>query len=447
MAPRVYLESIGCKLNQCERDALARQFAEAGYTVVSQPGDADICVLNTCAVTHVAARKSRQRLRSLHRLNTAARLVATGCSTGLVEDGLQADLVVTNEHKPELVSRVGVRWSLCQRQEPGCRLRALTPMAEEWPDLAPASPVAGSKLRGAVRFRTRPLVKIQDGCDNGCTYCIVRVLRGPQKSRPRGEILEEIAAWVGQGYHEIVLTGVHVGSYGQDTGDDLAGLVRAILAETAPDRLRLSSIEPWDLSPKFLDLWHDPRLCRHLHLPLQSGCDDTLRRMNRRYTAAEFAALVAQARAAIPGLAVTTDVIAGFPGETDQEFATSAAFIANMAFARVHVFPYSPRPGTPAADMPAQVDSHLARERARQLREIGARTGEAFRRQMLGRTLPVLWETRSADGRWSGLTDNYLRVYAESEADLKNTLWPARLCALDRRGVRGEIVRACETQT
>jgi threonylcarbamoyladenosine tRNA methylthiotransferase MtaB len=246
---------------------------------------------------------------------------------------------------------------------------------------------------------------------------------------------------VRQGYHEVVLTGVHVGSFGRDSGDGLAALVRAILADSPLERLRLSSIEPWDLTPEFYALWEDPRLCRHLHLPLQSGCDVVLERMNRHYTVAEFAHLVAQARDAIPGLAVTTDLIAGFPGETEEEHAASAAFVEGMAFARAHVFAYSERPGTPAADMPDPVEPPVRRRRARELREIALRSGEAFRRGFVGQTLPVLWETRGPDGRWSGLTDNYMRVHAGSDENLANTLRLTRLTALEPGGLSGIVVR------
>ncbi|MBN1640700.1 MAG: tRNA (N(6)-L-threonylcarbamoyladenosine(37)-C(2))-methylthiotransferase MtaB [Anaerolineae bacterium] len=415
---RVYLESLGCKLNQCERDALARQFADAGYTVVGDPVDADLCVVNTCAVTHVAARKSRRLLRHLQRLNPDAKLVATGCSVNLGEEALCADLAVRNEDKGNLVALVEDRiegWGL--------------------------SPAAADVLvdDDGLHARTRPMVKIQDGCDNACAYCIVHILRGKQRSRPRDEIVDEVGALVRAGYHEVVLTGVHVGSYGRDSGDTLGGLVRALLATPGPVRLRLSSIEPWDIEPGFFGLWADPRLCRHLHLPLQSGCDRTLRRMNRSYEAAEYAALVQQARAAIPDLALTTDVIAGFPGETEDEFAESAAFVERLAFARLHVFAYSPRPGTPAAEMPDQVDPQIARARAAELRAIGLRSGEAFRRQFLGRSLPVLWETRAPDGRWSGLTDNYIRVYAPCDADLANTVRSATMQRLEQGSLGASV--------
>jgi threonylcarbamoyladenosine tRNA methylthiotransferase MtaB len=414
---RVYLESLGCKLNQCERDALAAQFAEAGHTVVLEPEHADVCVVNTCAVTHVAARKSRQRLRHLQKRNPAVRLVATGCYVSMGEDGLAADLCVDNQAKDALAARV-------------------EELLEEW-DIASSR---GDPSNGeALRPRTRPMVKIQDGCDNACAYCIVHVLRGKQRSRSRSEILAEIEHLIRQGYHEVVLTGVHIGSYGRDRGDSLSGLIHAILAQEPPTRLRLSSLEPWDIDPTFFALWEDPRLCRHLHLSLQSGCDRTLARMNRSYTAAQYTDLVAAARATIPDLAVTTDVIAGFPGETEADFEESAALTARLCFARTHVFVYSPRPGTRAADMPEQINPQVRSRRAALLRSIGRASGEGFRRRFVGRTMPVLWETWRPDSGWSGLTDNYIRVYAHAGVDLANTVRQARMLGLETDGLRGEV--------
>jgi threonylcarbamoyladenosine tRNA methylthiotransferase MtaB len=414
---RVYLESLGCKLNQCERDALAAQFIQAGHTVVLDPARADIVVLNTCAVTHAAARKSRQRMRHLQRSSPGARLVATGCYVTLGQNGIAADLCIGNEDKDDLVAQVEA-------------------LLAEW-RIAPMP--GGPSHAEAFKPRTRPMVKIQDGCDNECAYCIVHVLRGKQRSRARDAVLAEIAGLVRQGYQEVVLTGVHIGSYGRDRGDSLEQLLRAILSETPPRRLRLSSLEPWDIDPAFLALWEDPRLCRHLHLSLQSGCDRTLARMNRSYTTAHYASLVAEARAAIPDLAVTTDLIAGFPGETEADFEEGATFVASIGLARAHVFVYSPRPGTTAADMPGQIDPQVRRARAAELRSIGRASSRQFRLCFVGRTMPVLWETRRQDGRWSGLTDNYLRVYVDSDADVANTIRPAHLLGLENGGLRGTL--------
>ena len=426
MPLQVYLESIGCKLNQCERDALATQFAETGYVVVPCPEGADLCIVNTCAVTHVAARKSRQRFRHLRRINPSARLVATGCYAEIGQNDLETDLIVANDEKGELLARVEARLASWELRDRGSQHSAT--------------------LSSPVVRRTRPMVKIQDGCDNACAFCIVHILRGPQRSVPQTQILAQVADLVQSGYHEVVLTGVHVGAYGSERNGSLLDLVRAILAECPPERLRLSSIEPWDLTPEFFAMWDDSRLCRHLHLPLQSGCDATLKRMNRRHTTQLYANLADDARRAIPGLALTTDLIVGFPGETDPEFASSAAFVERMGFARVHVFPYSSRPGTPAATMPDQVEPQVRHRRARDMRTIAQRSSEAFRQQLVGLTLPVLWEGRPVHGRWSGLTDNYVRVFAESSENLANTLRPAHLSALDPGGLRGKVLRCADAR-
>jgi threonylcarbamoyladenosine tRNA methylthiotransferase MtaB len=448
VATRVYLESLGCKLNQCERDSLAGQFAAAGFDIVADAQRADVCVLNSCAVTAPAVRKSRRRVRALRRINPGARLVMTGCYAGLVEAGCDRPDALPSS------ARGGDRSELPDLVVPNARKEALVSIVQEslgddlW--LLPSrmrgpKAVAASGALSLVHPRTRPLVKVQDGCDNACSYCIVHRLRGKQRSWPRDEIVTLVLGLRDAGYHEVVLTGVHVGAYGRERGESLTVLIGELLAALGPSdrdslRLRLSSIEPWDLTTEFLNLWDDPRLCRHLHLPLQSGCDATLARMNRRYTTAQYAGWVDQARAAIPGLAVTTDVIAGLPGETAQEHRASLSFCERMHFARTHVFTYSARPGTPAAEMDNQVPSSDRHSRATEHREVGRRSAFAYRRRFLGHTLPVLLEWRRArDGRWVGWTDNYLRVYVQSSRGLGNTLCQVCLCELEDRGVRGEL--------
>jgi threonylcarbamoyladenosine tRNA methylthiotransferase MtaB len=430
---RIYVDSLGCKLNQSEMDALASRLLQRGHRIVRASGEADLCILNTCAVTHVAARKSRQALRRWHRDNPSARLVATGCYAELAPADLRdlpgVELVVGNHDKERLEEKIGAE---LLGQPAGGKA---VPSPSFFPPSAPPS------------VRTRALVKIQDGCDNACSYCVVRVARGPQRSCQPDQVLEAVRARLAAGYQEIVLTGVHLGAYGRDRGEhekgpDLWALVARILTETQVPRLRLSSIEPWDLPDEAFRLWADPRLCRHLHLPLQSGYDATLRRMARRYTSAEFTALVRAARAAIPGVAVTTDVIVGFPGETDAEFAQSLTFVQRMDFARVHVFPYSRRSGTPAAQMPDQVAPQAKAKRARAMRAIADTSGGAFRRRFIGQILPVLWESSwcgETGPVWSGLTDNYLRVHVVSSADLANTITATRLVSLNGTSLQGQI--------
>ncbi|MGQ9492290.1 MAG: tRNA (N(6)-L-threonylcarbamoyladenosine(37)-C(2))-methylthiotransferase MtaB [Anaerolineae bacterium] len=415
---RVYLTSLGCKLNQSEVESWARRLAAASHTIVATPDSADLCIINTCTVTHVASCKSHQLIRRCNRTNPRAQIVVTGCDAEM--------------HPDEIRELPGVRLVLgTARKE-----RLLETIAEQLGLSLQSDTVA--PLHWSSRH-TRAFVKIQDGCDNACTYCIVRIARGKQRSRPLAEVLDEITARQEEGYQEIVLTGVHIGAYGHERGETLAGLIRAILANTHFPRLRLSSIEPWDVTPELLRLWENQRMCRHLHLPLQSGCDATLRRMNRRYTTAQYRDLLSSARNRIPDLAVTTDVIVGFPGEDEQEFATSAAFVAEMRFARIHVFPFSARPGTAAAAMPSQVAPPIKKKRADLMLGIAKYSAEAFHRNFIGRTMDVLWE-HATGNRWSGLTDNYIRVEVISDLHLHNRILPVRLLELSDTGLRGELL-------
>jgi len=410
----VYLDSIGCKLNQSEIENMSRTLHHAGHWVVYDPIEADICLFNSCAVTHTAARKTRKALRRLARQNPSARVVVLGCYAELWPEQM-ADI-----EGVDILAGPNVKENILQALE------------------LPAGTDTNTPLH---RRRTRSFVKVQDGCNDHCTYCVVRIARGRERSRPLPDILEEIQELVDAGLQEIVLTGVHVGAYGHDLGLDLSALVRAILDRIDLARLRLSSIEPWHLEPQFLDLWNDSRLCRHLHLPLQSGCDATLRRMGRRYTAREFRGLVERAQARIPDLAVTTDVMVGFPGETDREFEESLRFVEGVGFSRLHVFRYSPRPGTPAATYAAQVPADISAARGETMQTIGEVLGRRFRERLLGQELPVLWETCDATtGWWSGLTDNYVRVVTESALALHNRIITTRLLHLDGTTIGGVLL-------
>jgi threonylcarbamoyladenosine tRNA methylthiotransferase MtaB len=310
-------------------------------------------------------------------------------------------------------------------------------------ELFDLEPIERQPLPG-IRQRTRAFIKVQDGCDNRCTFCITTLLRGPGRSRTIPEILHDIHA--ARDANEVVLTGVHLGSWGQDLlgGLRLRHLVRAILEHTDVPRLRLSSLEPWDLDETFFQLWEDPRLCRHLHLPLQSGCAATLRRMARKTTPASFARLVAAARAVMPDVAITTDIITGFPGENEAEFAQSLEFVHSMRFAGGHVFTYSPRPGTAAARMSDQVPLALRKERNAQMRQALSQAAHAYQSLFIGQVLPVLWESASSLGpqgwEMSGLTGNYLRVSAHAPHGLWNQITPVRLTALADTHLLGNIL-------
>ncbi len=412
---KIHLRMLGCRLNQSEIDTIARQFRQQGHEIVEDAALADWHVVNTCAVTHKAEGSSRKLIRELHRANPSAQITVTGCYAQIAPERLAAlpgvARVIDNVGKDTLVE-------------------TLTGQPAEKFDFEPVS-------RGAHAGRTRAFIKAQDGCDNACTFCITTVARGAGRSRPTQDIIDEIRFLHASGYQEAVLTGVHLGSYGHDQGDanGLAHLVRAILAETEIPRVRLSSLEPWDLSETFFDLWEDPRLCRHLHLPLQSGCDQTLKRMLRRTSQASFSALVQAARQRVPQMCITTDIIAGFPGETDDAFEQSVAFIAAMDFAGLHVFPYSRRDGTAAARMRGHVGEEVKKQRTARLVALSRELERAYAQRFEGKTMPVLWEQVAGvtqDGYLNvGYTDNYVRVRCVHPRVLTNTILPARMQKYD----------------
>ncbi|MFC1992806.1 tRNA (N(6)-L-threonylcarbamoyladenosine(37)-C(2))-methylthiotransferase MtaB [Chloroflexota bacterium] len=410
---KVALDTLGCKLNQAETELLARQFAEAGYRLVSPDAEADVYILNTCTVTHVADRKSRHLLRLAHRRNPDALLVATGCYAERARRELSGiegvGLVLSNEEKPHLLRLLEESGSISshvRRDSAGCHYNGL---------------------------RTRAFVKVQDGCNSFCTYCIVPLVRGREQSLPADRISSEVRSRVADDCKEVVLTGTEIGSYNYN-GTDLEGLLEHILAETDVTRLRLSSLQPQEISPELVGLWCAQRLCRHFHLSLQSGSDSVLNRMKRRYSTSDYQQAVSLIREAAPEAAITTDIIVGFPGETDEEFEESYNFCRQMEFARIHVFSYSPRQGTEAARMPHQVDEKIKKQRNEKMLALARESIRNFSQRFLGRTMPVLWE-KQTDGIWSGLTDNYIKVYTRSDKDLTNRLLPAKLGEVREDGV------------
>jgi threonylcarbamoyladenosine tRNA methylthiotransferase MtaB len=422
---KIFLDTIGCRLNQAEIEYLARQFRTAGHVIVPTAGEADLAVINTCTVTSEAASDSRAAIRRAKRLG-AGGVVATGCWTTLEPERAAAlagiTRVIPNQQKENLAAD-------------------LLSLPHEFFDL---EPLARQPLPG-MHQRTRAFIKAQDGCDNACTYCITRLARGGSHSRPVDEIVKDVIYAKEGGALEIVLTGVHLGSWGLDLTPSayIPNLVSSLLAHTSIPRIRLSSLEPWDLEADFFSLWQDPRLCRHLHLPLQSGSSSVLKRMARKTTPESYAALLQSARAIIPEVAITTDVIAGFPGETEDEFAETLEFVRAMQFTGGHVFCFSPRPGTPASLMKGQVRSEVARARSAALRAVLAESSEAFHRKFIGKTMRVLWEARSSltDEGWriEGLTDNYLRVMAIAPQPYWNTFDEVFLKTANKTGLGGEI--------
>jgi threonylcarbamoyladenosine tRNA methylthiotransferase MtaB len=403
--PRVALDTVGCKLNQAETQLFARQFARAGYRLVSADDGADVYILNTCTVTHVADSKCRKLLNQARRRNPDGLVVAIGC---YVERARQ-----------ELARLDGVDLFLDNRQKMN-----LLPLLEQSGRLS-RSKAAHASSTAQAGFRTRALVKVQDGCDSFCAYCIVPLVRGREKSLPLDRVVAEVRDRVAEGDKEVVLTGTKIGSYNYE-GAGLKEILQRILTETDVARLRLSSLQPAEITPELIGLWEDKRLCRHFHLSLQSGSDAVLKRMKRRYSAADYQQAIASIREAVPEAAITTDIIVGFPGETEAEFQESYDLAEQMEFARIHVFTYSPRPGTQAAAMPGQVGDKTKRERSRQMLVLAKTCLRNFRQRFLGKTLLVLWE-KQTNGVWSGLTDNYIRVYTKSDKDLTNKLLPVKL--------------------
>jgi threonylcarbamoyladenosine tRNA methylthiotransferase MtaB len=428
--PIVSVLTLGCKLNQAEAETLARRLVEGGARVVGRPQkDADAFVINTCSVTHVADRKARHLTRLARRLSPDATIVLTGCYAETAPDNAAdltgADVVLGNTAKPQIPDLLLER--LRQRGDPaaGC------PM--------PLSDVQGSN--SLPSGRTRAFVKIQEGCDEVCAFCIVPRTRGRERSIAVEEVVDQVLAREGEGAQEVVLTGTQLGNYGRDLGWDEQGplrLLEALLGRTSVARIRLSSLQAQDISQRLVQLWRDPRLCPHFHLPLQSGSDGILHQMRRRYTAEEFRRAVALIRGHVPDVAITTDVIAGFPGETDADFQATRRLCEEIDFAAIHAFPYSRRPGTAARLMPGQVQASVRRNRLEQLLVLADASGGRFRRRHLSQVMPVLWEERK-DGLWRGLTPNYIRVYTRADGDLTNKLLPTRLGTLEDGGVSGEL--------
>jgi threonylcarbamoyladenosine tRNA methylthiotransferase MtaB len=421
---KVYLDMVGCRLNQAEIEQMARQFRSEGHTIIATPAGADMVVINTCSVTSEAAADSRQKIRRAAKAGSGE-IIATGCWSTL-QPGQAAELprvtrVVPNTDKDTLVADV------------------LDLPREHFDN----EPLAREILPG-LRHRTRAFIKTQDGCDNQCTFCITTIARGKSRSRSADNVISDIRAALEGGTQEIVLTGVHLGAWGLDFNLRLRNLVKQILDETDVQRLRLSSLEPWDLDADFFSLWTDARLMPHLHLPLQSGSSATLKRMLRKTSPESFRDLVSLARSVIPDGAITTDVIAGFPGETEAEFAETLAFVKNIRFAGGHVFTYSARPGTSAARMKEQIPHDIRKERNARLRAAFTELSADYHQQFVGCSLPVLWESTSqvSDSGWQmeGWTGNYIRVRALAPELRWNRVDMVKLSGLVDDGMTGELI-------
>lgn len=479
--PTFAVATLGCKVNQADSEAIGEQMSAAGFAQRDFNEKADIYIVNTCTVTHLGDRSSRQLISQARRRHPDALLVVTGCYAELNPQAVAAlpgvDMVVGNSGKGGLVEAIQQQWQAeihnnvgtAEQDNPSAsvsRGRALPVLPldvlhigsdrsldfvggdeEPQPDnparLSPfvADGGAGETAQNRLVSRTRVQMKVQDGCNNRCTYCIVPYVRGESRSRSIASIVEHVNRKVRAGYQEIVLTGIHLGDYHPD-GDkqrNLGDLIATLLRETDIPRIRVSSLEPEDFRLEWLELWADPRMCRHLHLPMQSGSDAILRRMARRYNSARYHTIVTTAKQLVPGIAISTDIITGFPGESDEDFERTYELACELQFAKAHVFRFSARQGTAAARMRGHIREEVKKARSERLLTLNDEHARLFRQQFLGETVQVLLEARK-HARWEGLTDNYLRVEIEDLPDAEtrnwqNTLVKARLHHLIDDGI------------
>lgn len=426
--------TLGCKVNQFETESMEGLFKQSGYDIVPNTNVADVYVINTCSVTSFGDKKSRQLIRRVQRLNPKAIIAVTGCYSQAAPDEVKAiegvRVVLGTSDRANIVNYVEQAMA-----EDGIIDRVDDIMkAREFEDIPLYEMPA----------RTRAFLKIQEGCTNFCSYCIIPYTRGPLRSRKLESIRSEAQKLLDHGFKEIVLTGIHLGAYGKDfkDGTSLYDAAKTVLELPGLRRLRLSSLESIELSKELLDLIKNhPKFSHHLHLPLQAGSDEVLKKMNRHYNRDEFTSLIKNVKESVPGVAISTDVIVGFPGETEEMFAESLEYIKTLGFARMHVFPYSPRTGTPAAKMPDQVPEPVKKDRVHRLQALAQEMAEDFHSQYLGTVQEVLFETNN-DGITDGLTDTYIRVYTDDEVET-GELYKVRLEKLYKDGLYGKIQK-CE---
>lgn len=410
------LHNLGCKVNAYETEAMQQILEEAGYEIVPFSEYADVYVINTCSVTNMADRKSRQMLHRAKKQNPDAIVVGAGCyvqtkeAQALVDESI--DIVIGNNKKHELVP-------LLREYEASHRKMACVA------DINHEKQAYEELSLSRTAEHTRAFIKVQDGCNQFCTYCIIPFARGRVRSRELPDVLQEIRTLAKSGYREVVLTGIHLSSYGVDNGESLLHLIEAVHELEGIERIRLGSLEPRIVTDAFAKRLSElPKICPHFHLSLQSGCDTVLSRMNRRYDTAEYEAGCALLRRYFEHTAITTDVIVGFPGETDEEFETTERYLERIHFYEMHIFQYSRREGTKAAAMPDQVPEAVKKERSEKLLALGHRMSEEFRRYYLGRQVTALLEEEFLyDGKryYTGYTKEYVKVAVETEKDLSNT--------------------------
>jgi len=389
----INFQALGCRLNEAEIEQWSQEYQQFGHHITTDSKEADVIVFNSCAVTSEADKKSKKLINRLHRNNPDAHLIVTGCHATL--------------NKEQLATNLGVNLVLANDKK-----NSLVEHSLEVFELNKAKQAQHADHSIFKRGRQRAFIKVQDGCRYRCTFCIVTIARGAEQSREKASIINEINSLHAQGVQECVLTGVHVGGYGSDINSNLYELIYDILDKTTIPRVRLASVEPWDLPPQFFSLFDNDRLMPHMHLPIQSGSDTVLRRMARRCKTKEFAEIVYKAKSSVEHFNITTDVIVGFPGETDAEWDESFEFIKNTGFGSLHIFTYSPREGTKAARLDNQIEQAVKKQRSKQLHELEILLKEKEMSALVGKSYKIMWESESSDGSglWLGHTPHFHKV-------------------------------------
>ncbi|WP_443634909.1 tRNA (N(6)-L-threonylcarbamoyladenosine(37)-C(2))-methylthiotransferase MtaB [Anaerotignum faecicola] len=419
--------ALGCKVNQYESEAIAELFAEKGYEIVGIDEEADVYVINTCTVTNFGDKKSRQLIRKVKRQNENAIVAVVGCYAQTAPKELMeiagVNLVIGTKDRAQIVEMV----------EQYDRANGVENHVSDIMKERVFEPLSIQKLAN----RTRAYLKIQDGCSQYCSYCIIPYARGPIRSREPQEVVAEVKRLAENGFKEVVLTGIHVASYGKDRRDtSLLDILKQVHEVEGIERIRFSSIEPNVVTEEFAQTMAAlPKVCDHFHLSLQSGCDKTLKEMNRKYDTEKYRQAVATLRKYLPKVALTTDIIVGFPGETEEDFRESYAFAEEIGFAKIHVFPYSPKRGTPAAARKDQLLNAVKAERSHTLIQLSDKMAADFLADAVGTDAEVLYERAVGEGIYEGHTTNYMKVHGRSEVDLTN-----RICKTHITRAEGEML-------
>lgn len=434
---KIAFYTLGCKVNQADTASMENLFLRSGHQLVSFDGEADVYIINTCVVTNTGQRKSRQTIHRAIRKNPNALIVVTGCYPQTAAEEVKTiagvDMIIGNQDRAQIVQLVEER--LAHRQTD--TLDAVHKLT--------ASTAFEEMAAGDITDKTRAFLKIQEGCNQFCTYCIIPYARGPLRSRSLESIRTETQRLISAGFKEIVLIGIHLGCYGKENhdGPTLYDAVKTVLDVPGVQRLRLGSLESVEVEPRLLTLMQeDARFCRHLHLPLQSGCDKTLQAMHRPYTTVKFKTLLADIKTKVPDIAITTDVIVGFPGETEADFETTCKFAESCGFSKMHIFPFSARKGTPAEKFAGAVTEAVKKERADILGKIDETMHKTFLQAMVGQTAEVLFEQPAGEDYFEGLTGNYQRVFVKSGGrNMGGEILPVKITAFDGEKLLGEIIK------